>query len=74
MPVLAIRKPFQIHCSTCSSIFACIPLLRTHKEKDGKEYFYLLELQHVDGEMKTFTLSVNCLTAFISSKALKETE
>ncbi|AKC65927.1 MULTISPECIES: Rqc2 family fibronectin-binding protein [Bacillus] len=40
--------------------------------KDGKEYFYLLELQHVDGDMKTFDSLSELLDRFYFGKAERD--
>lgn len=53
-------------------------LIRMHSftpqltRKDGKEYFYLLELQHVHGEMKTFDSLSQLLDRFYFGKAERD--
>ncbi|MFA3774668.1 NFACT RNA binding domain-containing protein [Bacillus safensis] len=53
-------------------------LIRMHSftpqltRKDGKEYFYLLELQHVQGEMKTFDSLSQLLDRFYFGKAERD--
>ncbi|BBP89214.1 hypothetical protein BsIDN1_28320 [Bacillus safensis] len=69
---MPIKKRFQIHCSTCFSSFACILFTPQLTRKDGKEYFYLLELQHVHGEMKTFDSLSQLLDRFYFGKAERD--
>ncbi|ALM29434.1 Rqc2 family fibronectin-binding protein [Bacillus altitudinis] len=61
-----------------STLLEMFQLIQAHSftpqltRKDGKEYFYLLELQHVDGDMKTFDSLSELLDRFYFGKAERD--
>ena len=40
-PALPIKKQFQIHCSTCSSSFACILYAAAHKKRWERVFLFI---------------------------------
>ncbi|MEV9651046.1 NFACT RNA binding domain-containing protein [Bacillus sp. BR_10] len=61
-----------------STLLEMFQLIQAHSftpqltRKDGKEYFYLLELQHVHGDMKTFDSLSELLDRFYFGKAERD--
>ncbi|WP_346394555.1 Rqc2 family fibronectin-binding protein [Bacillus altitudinis] len=61
-----------------STLLKMFQLIQAHSftpqltRKDGKEYFYLLELQHVHGDMKTFDSLSELLDRFYFGKAERD--
>ncbi|MGD6974760.1 Rqc2 family fibronectin-binding protein [Bacillus altitudinis] len=61
-----------------STLLEMFQLIQAHSftpqltRKDGKEYFYLLELQHVNGDMKTFDSLSELLDRFYFGKAERD--